>query len=290
MKNIEIQTDFDCLIVTDKENSFATPADILELTCPTFAVYPTNVKKILPFKVDISIPLNKNYRIVESEDKFYCFLFSSSTLSRKGIEKIKVGKNELEITISQTELEIKSNKERLYLMLDDIAKTYSLSSFQNFLLVHLHLVSEEQLVLFNISTSAVEVYKGKHFKVDDKTITFTEYKKDFARSESEKKLTLNGDEIKEEEISLSKENYILKEETICYAFLDCIKNGNFSLAKELLSSHLQSSSEEKFKDFFGTFYKFFPISFSKFVLIYPTETKTISFSLENKKIVDFEMD
>ena len=46
----------------------------------------------------------------------------------------------------------------------------------------------------------------------------------------EKRIILKQDEITEINLSIENENYYLQEECICFAFLDCIMNENYSLA------------------------------------------------------------
>ena len=126
------------------------------------------------------------------------------------------------------------------------------------------------------------------WKIKDKTICFHKKYKDFAKSELERVLTINGDNIIEETKQHHFEENKITSEKVCYAFLDCIKNKNYSLAKTLLKEN--EISETELASFFKNTLTFFPLSNTLFALIFPKETKTISFKLGNDKIADFYLE
>ena len=289
MKKIELQTDFDCLVVAENEQTYMSTTDIITLEKDTFFVYPVHSKKVLPFAVNLSNRVGRNYRIVELDEKICCFMFSTSHLSRKNVEKIKVGKETVEVLISKTSFEAKCSHYISY-EFDFPPKSYKTMSWQNFLLLHFFFESEENMFVFNINTGEGKIFCGKDFVVNNGEITFVETIKDFAKTRQNKKVILENDKIKENTTPLSQEKFLIKPETVCFCFLECIKNKNFSLAKKLLSPSLQGIEEEKIEEYFGNLYKFFPLSYSRFSLIYPNDTKLIAFSLDQNLIADFEFE
>ncbi len=287
MEKFELQTEFECLVVTDKEQTYLTPANILYLEEETFAVYPAT-RKILPFVVNHSQKVGSNFRFFEKEGKTFCFLISACDFSKRIVEKIKVGKDDAEVFISNHSLELNTKTNSFSFEFEERAKKYKVSTFQNFIIVHLFFSVAEEIVLLCPSTGLCKKFFGKNFELQNNTLTFKEEKKDFAKSVIDKKVILDQNDIKEENTFFEREAFSLKKETICFCFLDCIKNHNFHLAKELLASSLQNVKEEDLKQYFQKPFKFFTLSTTEFALVYPEETKHISFKLENDKIVDFE--
>lgn len=287
MEKFELQTEFDCLVATEKEQVFISSANTLILEDETFAVYPAT-RKVLPFVVNRSKKRGNNFCFLQNGNKTYCFLFASG-LSKKIVEKVKVEKEEVEVLISHSQIELKSKNDNRSFDFEERAKKYKVLSFQTFLIVHLFFSHYEQVILFCPSSSFCKSLVGTNFEFQNDTITFVEEPKDFAKSKITKKITLQKENIKEESTSLENEVFFTKPESVCFCFLECIKNQNFSLAKEFLSPTLQEGASDNLKDYFKKPFKFFALSLTEFALVYPEEVKTISFSLENVKIIDFEL-
>ena len=287
MKKIEIQTEYPCLVSTESEQTFLSPSDILEIEASHLLVYPVENKNILPFKVDFEKPKGKHYSLLKRDDKFFCFLYSLNLLSKKNISTIKIGSLSAVVKISQNEVCITCDKEELSFPIEENLLDYSFSSWQNHLCGLLKFKNFERLFLFNPKTGKFKTYKGKEFVIKDE-ITFNQNLPNFARCIITKKLSISNEEIKEEILSSEHQSYRLQEECICYAFLDCVLQNNLALAKELLCEELKETDSKKIREYFGNFFKFFPLSSSEFVLLYQNECKSISFKTKNKKIYDFE--
>lgn len=287
MKKIELQTEFECLVVTEKEQLFLSPANTLIIEDESFAIYPAT-RKILPFVVSTSQKSGNHFRFFEKDGRMFCFLISKGTFSKTIVEKIKVEKENVEVLLSHNSLEIKSSTNNLCFDFEERVKKYKLSTCQNFLVVHLFFSSSEEVVLFCPSSGLCKNFFGKNFEFKDNSFTFEEEIKDFAKSVIYKKIVLEKSNLKEESLDLKKENFSTKKETVCFCFLECVKNQNFLLAKEFLAPSLQNVQEEKLKEYFQKPFKFFPLSLTEFVIVYPEDIKSISFRIEDDKIVDFE--
>lgn len=288
MKEFDIQSEFPCLVVTDNLQEFLNPTDVLTIQSNYAYIYPAECKEILPFKLDFNKTISKNYRIVEDREKNRCFLFAPNVLSKKNIEHIKIGSTNVEVVLSKRDLKIKSDEEEISLPIAEYSQ-YSCKSIENFLVLLLSNKKHEVLYLYNPKTKVFKAYKGKDFNFSKTEITFTYPLNDFAKSVFDKKLILNQNELKEENLSFKKENHHLQRETICYAFLECMLNKNYNLAREFLSSNFDNIENEKFNEFFGNFYKFFFLSSERYLLIYHTDNKIVNFKMENEKIIDFEI-
>lgn len=288
MKEFILQSEFPCLVATDTFQKYLDPTDILTIKSDCVLVYPVENRNCLPFKLDLSSTCGKNYRFIEHDSKLYCFIFSSVIATRKTIEHFNIDGKDVDIFVSNNDLSIKCKDEEMTFPLPENSLEYVCKPVENFIAIWIKTKSYEMLFIYNPQTKVFKSYKGYNFKIEKAQISFSQKSKDFAKSKFDKKLILNKDEIKEETSSFQKENFFLQNETICYAFLDCILNQNYTLARELLSLNLKDVEDEKFKDFFGKFYKFFPLSPTKFVLIYNNETKVVVFTLNDKQITDFE--
>jgi len=287
MKKLEIQTEYPCLVSTENEQTFLSPVDILEVEASQLLVYPVESKNILPFKIDFEKPKGKNYYLLERDNKTFCFLYSLNLLSKKSISTIKVGSISVMVKISQSEILINCDKEELTFPVEENLIDYTLSSWQNHLCGLLKFKTFERLFLYNPKNGVFKIYKGKNFEIKNE-ITFDQMLANFARSKISKKISLSNEELKEETLSSKHQNYHLQEESVCYAFLDSVLQNNFSLAKELLCEELKETDSNKIREYFGIFFKFFPLSSNEFVLIYKNQCKTISFTTKNNKIFDFE--
>ena len=67
-------------------------------------------------------------------------------------------------------------------------------------------------------------------------------------------------------VYLDEEELKLKQDFICFVFLDCVKAGNFKYCNELLNGDLKLKDEKLIKDFFPVFDYFYPLRENKFVL------------------------
>jgi len=286
MKKIKIHSEYQCLIYTENNQILLEDGESLELEDSNISIYPIETKNILTFKINFDSIDTKRYRIVEDENFIHCFLFCPIVISKKAIEKIKVAGMQLEITLSKTQLSIKSDIEQIDLPFELDLKEYVCKSIENFLVI----TANNFLIVYNPKTRFFKTMKGTSFEFENNEITFCQNLSNFAKTKLKKRIILKQDEITEINLSIENESYYLQEECICFAFLDCIMNENYSLAKELLSSSFEDANEKDFINFFGKFYKFFPLSQTKFVLIYPQENKIINFKQENHKICDFGFD
>ncbi len=288
MKEFELQSEFPCLVVSDNAQEFLSPTDVITVCSNNVYIYPAECKEIFPFKINFENETAKNYRIIKDGEKVKCFVFSPLTLSRKNVEQVKVGSNIIKIILSKGEVVIKSNDEELSLPVTEHVE-YVCKAVENFVFLLLKNKKNESLILYNPKTKVFKSYKGKDFNLTKNEITFKAILTDFAKSSFEKKLVINKDELTEKTISFQREKYYLQSETFCYAFLECMLNKNFSLAREFLSSNFDNIEDTKFDEFFGHFYKFFFISPEKYLLVYKNENKIVNFKTDNGVIFDFEI-
>ena len=288
MKKIELQTEFPCLIITDNEQTFLSPTDILTIDASSLLVYPVENKVILPFKVDLNKFNGKNYSIFEKNNMIYCFLFSANQLTKKAKSNIKIDSKEINVKVSQNEITISCETEEISFPIEDKLNQYTISTWQKHLQGILCFDKFDRLFLYNPKNGIFKTYKGKNFETNDNSISFDQTTSNFARCSLRKKLSLSSGEIKEEILSSQHQSYRLQEECIAYAFLDAIIQDNIPLAKELLCDELKDTESKKIRAYFGNFFKFFPLTSSEFVLIYQNECKPITFTTKDKKIIDFE--
>ncbi len=284
MKKIKLQSEYPCLIYAENKHFFLDEDEIIELEDRNIAIYPINSKDIIPFKIDFVYYKAKHYRIVEDENFVHCFLFSPIVVSKRAIEKVKIAGIQLEISLSRKQISIKSDSEQIDLPIESNIKEYVCKSIENFLVIS----TSNFLVVYNPKTKFLKTYKGTSFELKNKEIIFCQKLSNFAKTKIEKNISFKEDVLSEKIVSIENNKYYLQEQCLCFAFLDCILTENYSLAQELLSSSFENVNEKDFVDFFGKFYKFFPLSTTRFVLIYPQENKIINFKQDNNKICDFE--
>lgn len=289
MKNIKLSTEYDCLVVTPKFQQFLSTNEslIIEEYNPLY-IYPISKKNIYPFKIDIINPNKEKYRLLENSEQINCFLFDCNKIKKYAIEKLSIAGNKLEIKICNNDISFHLNDNEFTLPISFTPIEYEIKSIDNFAIVLLKNKNLEKIILFNISNKSFYIEEGVDFEIKDKTINFCRKYKDFAKSEIEKTITISNDKINEEIRKTTFEENNTPPEKVCYAFLDCIKNKNFFLAKTLLKEN--GISEKQLADFLKNILTFFPLSTTRFALIFPKETKTISFKLDNNRIVDFYLD
>ena len=250
MKEIEFQTDFPCLIITETENGLLSPGDNLLMSGVEFFISPL-IPNLPPFSINVSDNIGKNFRLISHENKNLCFLFALQALHKKVIEKQKIAGMNLQIEISSSDVTYTTETQKIVCPVDFSPKEFSCKVIANFSAVILTKASTSKLLLFNPKTNLFKIYKGKDFEVSTNKITFTQTFQDFAASTIDKVLNFEKDSFQEEIISSNISAYHLLPQTICFAFLDCVLQENYSLAKRLLANNFENISHEKFKDFFG---------------------------------------
>ena len=85
MKTIELQSEFPCLIMTDDNQTFLNPTDIISIQSENILIYPVENRNILPFKINFNDKKSTRYRFFEIDNKTYCYLFAPAIINKKAI-------------------------------------------------------------------------------------------------------------------------------------------------------------------------------------------------------------
>lgn len=288
MNEIEFQTDFPCFVLSQKQKEFLSPCEKLSLEGQEFFVLP--LTSLLPFCIHAQTMQGKNYKIFSYESKLHCFLFSVSQIAKTNIEKVKVGGETVTITISSSKVQFATEQQSVAFPLTFAPTEYICKNIGTYCVVLFTSPTKEFLYCYNPKTQKHKSFSGKEFAFEQNKVTFKQTFEDFASSILEKTLSFERDEIVESISSSTFSPNTLSPNAVCYAFLDCVMEENFSLAKTLLSKSLSTTENQKLQDYFGNYFKFFPLSQTCFALIYPKEIKTICFSVQDGKIVDFSVE
>jgi hypothetical protein len=289
MKEIILQSEFPCLVVSEKQEVFISPEDKLKINDEEIYIYPVGDRQF-SFKIDLACKNSKKYRFYETEENLYCFLLSNKIISKKVVHKQKINQKEIKLVIGSREITYQTDNEELCVPVEMQIGEYSCFTIENFSCIKLKNKNKEIIYLYNPEDSKLKIYKGNDFKIEKKEITFKHQFSDVASTITKKKLIFDKNSIKEEIIENNfASNYQITTQTICYAFLDCVLQKNYVLAKKFLHNNFSSITDEQFSEFFGEYYKFFPIDYNKFILIYNNENKIITFSVDENLILDFEI-
>ena len=290
MNEIVLKSEYPCLIVNENEQVFLEEHEILNLsTNKNVYIYPVSKQNLLPFKIDFSAK-SKFYHVFEYEKKFYCFLPSFTTISKKSIEKLKIDGKTLAISLCEKEMSFSLDDHTLTLPLHQVPNEYEISSIEDFAVMLLKNEDCEKLVLFNINNSSFKFYTSPHFEIKNSEIKFENKYKDFSNLSQNCTLKISKGKIDERKEDVKTPDISLNEQLLCYGFLDAIKEKNFLVAKKLLTSEKQNVEDEKLQGFFENFLSYFQLTPNVFAIIYPFKTKILHFKLSDGKISDFSFE
>lgn len=287
MKEIILKSEYPCLICNGGEQIFLEDNELLSIDAEkNIYVYPVSNKNLFPFSINL-FSHSKRYRVFEHKDKTFCCLLSPNTIVKKTIEKIKIAGKDLVITLGENEIFYSLNNAECRFPLNATPNEYKSQAIENFSALILNFENFQELILFNVENNSFKICNGNNFEIKDKQITFSRNYADYSSNIEEISLEFSKNEINETKKHITTQFDIPNEKTICYVFLDAIKEKNFYYAEQLISHNEEKIEEDKIKDFLGNYISFFPLDEKNFAIFYENETKILQFFVEDGKILDF---
>ena len=226
MKEIILKSEYPCLICNGEEQIFLEDNELLSIDAEkNIYVYPVSSKNLFPFSIDL-FSLSKKYRVFEHNNKTFCCLLSPNTIAKKTIEKIKIAGKDLVITLGENEIFYSLNNAECRFPLNATPNEYKIQAIENFSALILNFENFQELILFNVENNSFKIYNGNGFEIKGKQITFSRTYADYSSNVEKISLEFSQNNITETKNYTNAQFDFPNEKTICYVFLDAIKEKN----------------------------------------------------------------
>ncbi len=277
MKNIEIYTPFDCLIVSAEGQQFLSQNQHLSLDeAQNLFVYPVGKSTCYSFVLDTSQP-SPFYKTISRGDKTLVFLLDgllsnsyelySFTFHGK-ICQVKTGSEKVVFACDKAEREV---------FLPFPVQKYEAKNDEHIVYVLCQGEKLSSLVAFNLLNKHAKIFTGNAISLCEHGFIV---ENDFSSNE----YSFDKDGLNRKAVRTSSNSAFSS-----INFFSCLKEGDYHSAYNMLSSALQTNlSQNDFRKFFGQISYFFPLSQTNVFALSNNQPKLYTLTLSDSQITDID--